>query len=101
MHRIPTSPLFPYTTLFRSEVACEHAFILSIDKAAVTHGEHRVGLAIQPALILHLDRQNTRLHSKHTVNTYPVVIVKSTLRVQQAGHNGIASHRTVGACAAA
>src|SRR5690606_39380813 len=48
----PTSTLFPYTTLFRSEVGTEAAFLYAPPQIAVRGGDH-VGLDLDLPLTTH------------------------------------------------
>src|SRR5947208_6755338 len=69
IRRPPRSTLFPYTTLFRSEVAGEP----SIARAPVA--ELRGGRAV-PVGDRHLDRKSTRLNSSHQIISYAVFCLK-------------------------
>src|SRR5690349_23348045 len=69
IRRPPRSTLFPYTTLFRSEVAAR----LRGD------GVHRVG---QPAGEHRQDRKSTRLNSSHVEISYAVFCLKKKKRTR-------------------
>src|SRR5438034_4708327 len=87
--RPPRSPLFPYTTLFRSDViALEHALPQRLeDRASVRLGRAAVDegvplrrqffqlLFVRVALGFE-DRKSTRLNSSHTVISYAVFCLK-------------------------
>src|SRR5438034_5011314 len=70
IRRPPRSTLFPYTTLFRSQVALgvggdADEFLAAM--AHLHHGKEFVGIA---------DRKSTRLNSSHTVISYAVFCLK-------------------------
>src|SRR5260221_6924684 len=70
IRRPPRSTLFPYTTLFRSQVH----LVASDTPEQVRSVELRAG---QPAVDRsHLDRKSTRLNSSHTVISYAVFCLK-------------------------
>src|SRR5438132_4165060 len=87
----PRSTLFPYTTLFRSELAreveheyerhgCQHDDIACHEQEAaavgIVHVAHR-GHAPQHAAVRYVqDRKSTRLNSSHTVISYAVFCLK-------------------------
>src|SRR5260221_14557038 len=74
IRRPPRSTLFPYTTLFRSQVRGLQ-MTLVIDRPTAA----RLGVttrAIDTALYLALDRKSTRLNSSHTVISYAVFCLK-------------------------
>src|SRR5260221_2153622 len=96
IRRPPISPLFPYTTLFRSlflgVVAGISGRWLACPRFA-THDDmigresvrfqyrHVCGgadgeLALVPPLTLRIDRKSTRLNSSHTVISYAVFCLK-------------------------
>src|SRR5438034_6063777 len=65
--RQPRSPLFPYTTLFRSGSCFD----------SVDPGAPRAALpVVSPAEQLEADRKSTRLNSSHTVISYAVFCLK-------------------------
>src|SRR5437773_5334173 len=65
IRRPPRSTLFPYTTLFRSNVG----FALAAEKL--------MGIAITPrCTVLRLDRKSTRLNSSHITISYAVFCLK-------------------------
>src|SRR5437773_5871248 len=80
IRRPPTSPLFPYTTLFRSgaavgpqrrevgdaaDVQHRHRFTRPAERGAVEGGHQR-----------HRDRKSTRLNSSHITISYAVFCLK-------------------------
>src|SRR3954463_15319627 len=64
IRRPPRSPLFPYTTLFRS-----NASLLTFTPATGT-------FLVNGTTGLGLDRKSTRLNSSHTINSYAVFCLK-------------------------
>src|SRR3712207_8295835 len=87
IRRPPRSTLFPYTTLFRSDLSLEpcdgregdlahpvHVGDLDLDLVA---GVHRVLDALDPTLAeLREDRKSTRLNSSHANISYAVFCLK-------------------------
>src|SRR2546427_9168581 len=75
IRRPPRSTLFPYTTLFRSGLACihagQHAF-LRIVVADLTELE----IAARGNLQGCIDRKSTRLNSSHSQISYAVFCLK-------------------------
>src|SRR5438034_11400309 len=71
--RLPSSTLFPYTTLFRSLDRCVHVGI-------VVHCGRDAGVAHELLQDLGgdplIDRKSTRLNSSHTVISYAVFCLK-------------------------
>src|SRR5436190_7735213 len=67
IRRPPSSTLFPYTTLFRSE-------LIDADHDAREH-EHGLREPAEKAALAG-DRKSTRLNSSHTVNSYAVFCLK-------------------------
>src|SRR5256885_3572927 len=68
IRRPPRSTLFPYTTLFRSEVSCGHRSpgISLQNERAIPADEQQ----------LKTDRKSTRLNSSHLVISYAVFCLK-------------------------
>src|SRR5438132_3009132 len=92
IRRPPTSTLFPYTTLFRSALACslcaatlvEQPPLLAWPVDQAQHG-HRALEALELQFTARLggelgserrDRKSTRLNSSHTVISYAVFCLK-------------------------
>src|SRR5947207_10933199 len=94
IRRPPRSPLFPYTTLFRSgnlDQATEYlarylGFVptdndalarygLLLDKQATTYKARRRGFEV----LQQVDRKSTRLNSSHTVTSYAVFCLKKKI----------------------
>src|SRR5258708_30528065 len=91
IRRPPRSPLFPYTTLFRSlpteaERACNHTFHRRI-QVAIRFDDNRVLAAHLKHCSLDedlarlrlrgpLDRKSTRLNSSHQIISYAVFCLK-------------------------
>src|SRR5438270_7852162 len=76
----PTSPLFPYTTLFRSHLA---QACLALDEAEVAalalsidDPESEQPLFAEAAARSPGDRKSTRLNSSHSQNSYAVFCLK-------------------------
>src|SRR5207244_7691813 len=85
MLRLPlTSTLFPYTTLFRSEVALDPDELNGALRRAIlllaTGGDPQRELALDSravvALADELDRKSTRLNSSHQIISYAVFCLK-------------------------
>src|SRR5258708_18095683 len=85
IRRPPRSTLFPYTTLFRSEVdlpdfvADAGSAILSAGQRAIYRGFFKVrttGKAFIPQNRNFLDRKSTRLNSSHQIISYAVFCLK-------------------------
>src|SRR2546426_5957253 len=77
IRRPPRSTLFPYTTLFRSELA---PITLTVGRTAdFTPTRQGVAVQISDTLVRHvptLDRKSTRLNSSHLVISYAVFCLK-------------------------
>src|SRR5688572_31760324 len=86
--RPPRSPLFPYTTLFRSTERTQHV----ADQLGAVLGFGRVALDAQlvvagqldVAVLLHQDRKSTRLNSSHSQISYAVFCLKKKTRATAA-----------------
>src|SRR2546426_3857911 len=90
IRRPPRSTLFPYTTLFRSQLEREHAveivglvppllyFIVILVKQSLTWVDALVLCALYLAYlwVLLRDRKSTRLNSSHLVISYAVFCLK-------------------------
>src|SRR5438034_3037103 len=77
----PRSTLFPYTTLFRSELGGQHLGAALHHLGSVVHelGDSALARAhFEESLAVHraLDRKSTRLNSSHTVISYAVFCLK-------------------------
>src|SRR5947207_13852730 len=83
--RPPRSTLFPYTTLFRSQVRVGKIAVI-VGELLTPHGAGDLTVRVpQPGLLdyptaggqgLALDRKSTRLNSSHTVISYAVFCLK-------------------------
>src|SRR5690625_7071550 len=79
IRRPPTSPLFPYTTLFRSLVhrdGCAVGLVLEFARwqAAIVLGHGQGGIPVQFPCFK--DRKSTRLNSSHVAISYAVCCLK-------------------------
>src|SRR5690606_42130997 len=82
----PSSPLFPYTTLFRSRIALVAAGVLVVelpeaDHAVAPHDRRLPGDVLHHlqqfvTVGLALDRKSTRLNSSHVKISYAVFCLK-------------------------
>src|SRR2546430_12663065 len=79
IRRPPRSTLFPYTTLFRSEMARSDGRVREHRPAAV-HG----GVSLRAAL----DRKSTRLNSSHSQISYAVFCLKKKKKTEPTPTNG-------------
>src|ERR1039457_1918628 len=68
MRRPPKSPLFPYTSLFRSLSTCSSSW-----------ASPRTSSASTPRSPASQDRKSTRLNSSHLVISYAVICLKKQL----------------------
>src|SRR2546422_4415125 len=84
IRRPPRSTLFPYTTLFRSELVLRHHDLVDAVAVEVDRQRHRlrrVDVVPPTALELRLhhqlrDRKSTRLNSSHGYISYAVFCLK-------------------------
>src|SRR2546427_6184065 len=92
IRRPPRSPLFPYTTLFRSSgrsvanltadlvlLLVQHMLLAARDMTAVLAGHKAFFLADLVVLLVQrsrLDRKSTRLNSSHSQISYAVFCLK-------------------------
>src|SRR5438034_8753248 len=77
IRRPPRSTLFPYTTLFRSNIACDQ--VGHLDQLCGIDGLHevlRVEITVAQMKAQLQDRKSTRLNSSHTVISYAVFCLK-------------------------
>src|SRR5690606_39380838 len=88
--RPPSSPLFPYTTLFRSSfftfilpmwvIAVGIVFTVSVTaNGALADFDEIAGSAV--AFYFCIDRKSTRLNSSHVKNSYAVFCLKKKKKV--------------------
>src|SRR5207248_9048944 len=82
LRRPPRSTLFPYTTLFRSDVAFVQRLADGVQVNPVAGHEMARGQRNQPRLFVHLDRKSTRLNSSHRTISYAVFCLKKKKREQ-------------------
>src|SRR5258708_24073679 len=74
IRRPPRSTLFPYTTLFRSQLG-DDVQVLELHRRGEAGGERMV----EHALAVHVedaDRKSTRLNSSHQIISYAVFCLK-------------------------
>src|SRR5688572_31822331 len=93
IHRPPSSPLFPYTTLFRSEAFSRsttygtsprnpvvgpglHTFDLSASKSFKIVENHSLLFRTE---LFNADRKSTRLNSSHSQISYAVFCLKKKI----------------------
>src|SRR5947207_5190203 len=88
IRRPPRSTLFPYTTLFRSQVE-----VVVVDNHSPAHALAR-RLRRWRGVSLRRDRKSTRLNSSHTVISYAVFCLKKkkNIRSRIAAHAGRPVH---------
>src|SRR5437899_8918382 len=82
--RTPTSTLFPYTTLFRSDHDVRE--VAGLEQAPALDLEIRCGEGAEPAdrLVEGKDRKSTRLNSSHLGISYAVFCLKKKIaRINQ------------------
>src|SRR5690606_42050000 len=74
--RPPSSPLFPYTTLFRSQQreACV-AQVLALAQVGRVAGDRQV-VQLRDVAVGRLDRKSTRLNSSHVKISYAVFCLR-------------------------
>src|SRR5256885_10083635 len=74
IRRPPRSTLFPYTTLFRSQLQVQ----------VLAHRPQRAGLHARAArgaeVLVYADRKSTRLNSSHLVISYAVFCLKKKIK---------------------
>src|SRR3989454_4203515 len=86
IRRPPRSTLFPYTTLFRSELASatfHNDASYEVRAAALTALVRADSTARDSAIAWGLDRKSTRLNSSHLVISYAVFCLKKKKKKQQ------------------
>src|SRR5256885_7414586 len=76
IRRPPRSPLFPYTTLFRSEPLLHGPLVEVAEQARLPAAAHGRGRAAEEEAQLAPDRKSTRLNSSHLVISYAVFCLK-------------------------
>src|SRR5438309_8730272 len=100
IRRPPRSTLFPYTTLFRSDIAKSVFQIHGVDAAGAVVMRKRmtraklleffaalppchVGIEACPTACSHQDRKSTRLNSSHSSISYAVFCLKKKKKYQK------------------
>src|SRR5438876_9262904 len=86
MRQLPTSTLFPYTTLFRSLAEEEHPE--QAGRQRVQDGEPGLGGGQRPGFTI--DRKSTRLNSSHPSTSYAVCCLKKKISQSQLHCLGLA-----------
>src|SRR5438477_5937983 len=81
IRRPPRSTLFPYTTLFRSEIHRR----ADLDQAALAHHRQAVGEGQGLRLVVR-DRKSTRLNSSHMSISYAVFCLKKKKKLDLKGN---------------
>src|SRR5687768_17841792 len=93
IRRPPRSTLFPYTTLFRSEVDLHEDYvgerIAAVElemrvvppREAVMTAVRAASVGIEAPLHIHLDRKSTRLNSSHGYISYAVFCLKKKKKI--------------------
>src|SRR5258708_15000051 len=80
IRRPPRSTLFPYTTLFRSDICGRlggDEFLLVMTHVEAGHIETTVNRFDMPGFhVRHQDRKSTRLNSSHQIISYAVFCLK-------------------------
>src|SRR5437588_1478224 len=85
IRRPPRSTLFPYTTLFRSQVSFEGgSMALGSQPRWTVRPAAGVQVDIDVGLRDYIDRKSTRLNSSHTVISYAVFCLKKKRRRNRA-----------------
>src|SRR5207249_10893450 len=72
----PTSPLFPYTTLFRSLIGPESRLLVHFSAGVPQAHQRRDVTAHHVPLRVEQDRKSTRLNSSHVSISYAVFCLK-------------------------
>src|SRR5260221_9304650 len=82
IRRPPRSTLFPYTTLFRSDIAHRHEQIGAVEPRPAWFDAFELQIAMHGGcgLASKADRKSTRLNSSHTVISYAVFCLKKKKR---------------------
>src|SRR5258708_31588777 len=94
IRRPPRSTLFPYTTLFRSEVSGV------MELGMINRGEHSeittvVGDTVDSELSGNMiDRKSTRLNSSHQIISYAVFCLKKKKQKMNKGKDDSSTYRT-------
>src|SRR5258705_2647631 len=94
IRRPPRSTLFPYTTLFRSELAAVNGLEQSpqplevipetIPQASQPKAETSLALELQAELLrLEVDRKSTRLNSSHLGISYAVFCLQKNYKLEK------------------
>src|SRR2546427_1447303 len=92
IRRPPRSTLFPYTTLFRSEIRVHHQPRLALDQRREPAGLQPVAGGGRAAIlphdgVMHRDRKSTRLNSSHSQISYAVFCLKKKKKDKKTTHS--------------
>src|SRR2546421_8510957 len=85
IRRPPRSTLFPYTTLFRSQVSAGRWLFSNLDSLAsglANHYDQGLGNSAGPSGVDFQDRKSTRLNSSHDQISYAVFCLKKKKNVR-------------------
>src|SRR5437588_7961397 len=88
IRRPPRSTLFPYTTLFRSQLASTLRASVRTQRSAGPIAGLPQRLAVEVDQRLGPDRKSTRLNSSHTVISYAVFCLKKKKNENRNRRNG-------------
>src|SRR2546422_4565110 len=88
IRRPPRSTLFPYTTLFRSVIACLDLVHLGLGLVGLSGEQVEQGARAEPIAFLRdaaRDRKSTRLNSSHGYISYAVFCLKKKKNEKKGG----------------
>ncbi len=80
--------------------ASDQAAVLPVDKAAVAHREHRVGLAVSPALALHLGGDLGRRDGQGAADQRHIILPQHAVGVLQRHRDVVGARRARDRCRA-
>src|SRR2546430_11317820 len=97
IRRPPRSTLFPYTTLFRSEIS---GALFNVTKARANRAQAVLDLHLAAADYAHAtgadvqqrDRKSTRLNSSHSQISYAVFCLKKKKKLTPPNHVSVLRH---------
>src|SRR2546427_5998206 len=91
IRRPPRSTLFPYTTLFRSQVLKRGAEMVAYARSLCDRVEYSPEDAGRADLDYLVDRKSTRLNSSHSQISYAVFCLKKKKKLKKAQNRLIAN----------